>query len=549
MKPSKTNRQNGIALFSALMILLLLSAIAASLVMMSNTETSVNANYRAERTLDVGARAGIEEVRDRLMTSNAATLISPTCTPASACLAAAPVVPSTANNGILYVLGGATPAAVTPWTAGTIYTDDELCHDGYGIVAVQSSDVRCTAVPAGSGWYANTTSNAPWNATAAALPYQWVRVAWKLNGSVQNYPVDTATCAAAGAAGCSTPVCFNGAQEVLLPAADTACSQMSPIATPVYLLTSLAVNSISGARKMVQAEAALAPPVVSQKAGFFATSTACGALTISGGAAKAGPPVTSPTTGSYSSTTGKPPYTISSTGGSIGSNSNVNLSGGGTLVGGSIDVPVAKVGACPNGATESGGAGMVSNPLNTLNTTTAVTVPTPPAPSPLPPTTKYSGSQNLVPGSYGNISGNGAWILAPGVYNINSLSISGGGTLQISPAGAVVINIAGTGTTQPLVISGGSSFDNTSGVAANLQINYAGTSGMTISGGSNAYAVINAPNSPITISGGSVFYGSITGSTITDSGGTELYFDTALLGSTGSSATYYSELSLRGVAY
>lgn len=537
MKPSKTNRQKGIALFSALMILLLLSAIAASLVMMGNTETSVNANYRAERTLDFAARAGIEEVRDRLMPSNAATLISPTCAPTSACLAANPVVPSTINKGILYVLGGPTPAAVTPWTAGTIYTDDELCHDGYGIVAVQSSDVRCTAVPAGGGWYASTTSNTPWNGTPAALSYEWVRVSWKLNGSVQNYPVDTASCPAAGSAGCTTPVCFNGAQEVLLPAADTACGQMSPIATPVYLLTSLAVNPISGTRKIVQAEAALPPPVQDQQAGFFATSPACGAFTLSGGA----------TTDGYSSAGGGYAKTKSNNTGGIGANGNVSLSGNKTKVGGNIYVPVAVVGACPDGVSESGGAGVDAG--DSVVAQGAQTVPPPPLPNPLPPTTAYTAPSSMVPGNYGNVTMHGTIALAPGVYNFNSLQANGGAMVEISPAGAVVINIAGQGTTQPLVFSGGSQIDNTSGVAANFQINYAGTQNLVVSGGSNSFGVINAPNAPLQFTGGSDFYGSATGATITDTGGTNLHFDTSLLSNTNSTATNYTELSLRGVAY
>jgi Tfp pilus assembly protein PilX len=539
MKPSKTNRQKGIALFSALMILLLLSAIAASLVMMGNTETSVNANYRAERTLDFAARAGIEEVRDRLMPSNAATLISPTCAPASACLAANPVVPSTINNGILYVLGGPTPAAVTPWTAGTIYTDDELCHDGYGIVAVQSSDVRCTAVPAGGGWYASTTSNTPWNGTAAALSYEWVRVSWKLNGSVQNYPVDTASCPAAGSAGCTTPVCFNGAQEVLLPAADTACGQMSPIATPVYLLTSLAVNPISGTRKIVQAEAALPPPVQDQQAGFFATSPACGAFTMTGGGTTDG--YTTAGGGTYAKTK-------SNSTGSIGSNGNVSLSGNKTKVGGNIYVPVAVVGACPDGVSESGGAGVDAG--DSVVAQGAQAVPPPPLPNPLPPTTGLSNPASLVPGNYGNISltGHDALTVAPGVYNINSISMTGGSTLTISPAGAVVFNVVGTGQATPIDLEGGGLM-NTTQLAANFQLNYAGAGNIKFAGGSGSYAVINAPNASMQFTGGSDFYGSATGATITDTGGTNLHFDTSLLSNLNSTATHYTEISLRGVAY
>jgi Tfp pilus assembly protein PilX len=537
MKHPKRSAQNGIALFSALMVLLLLSALAVGLVMMSNTETTVETNYRQERMLDFAARAGIEEVRDRLVPSNAATLVSPTCTPAAACLAAAPVVPSAANQGILYVRGGATPASVTPWTAGTVYTDDELCHDGYGLVAVQSSDVRCTTVPAGAGWYASTTSNAPWAGTAAALPYQWVRVGWKLNGSVQNYPVDSASCPATGAAGCGTPVCWNGSQEVLLPAGDTACSQMAPQANPVYLMTSLAVSPTTGARKMVQAEAALPPSVPTQNAGFFATSSACGAFTMTGGA----------TTDGFSSANGGYQKTKSNNAGGIGSNGNVGLSGNKTQVGGNIYTPNTTIGACPDGVSESGGAGM--DPGNSVVAQSAQTIPTPPAPNPLPPTTGYTAPSTMVPGNYGNVSIKGAVSLAPGVYNINSITANAQADITISPAGAVVLNIAGQGTTQPLVFVGQAQIDNSSGVAANFQINYAGTQNLMIAGGTNAYAVINAPNAPIKFTGGSDFYGSATGSTIDDTGGTSLHFDTTLLSNTTPTATNYTEIGLREVAY
>src|SRR4029077_6366129 len=88
----------GIALVSALLILILLSAIAVGLVLTSNTETAVNTNYRQERALDFAARAGIEEVRDRLAAASAHTLMAPSCSPASACVAATAVVPSTSNK-------------------------------------------------------------------------------------------------------------------------------------------------------------------------------------------------------------------------------------------------------------------------------------------------------------------------------------------------------------------------------------------------------------------------------------------------------------------
>jgi Tfp pilus assembly protein PilX len=544
MRRQEVSQQNGIALVSALLILILLSAIAVGLVLTSNTETSVNANYRQERTLDFAARAGIEEVRDRMALATANTLMGPTCATASACLATNPVVPGSGNNGVLYVLGGSAPASVTPWTANTIYTDDELCHDGYGLVTVQSSDVHCTTLPTGSSWYASTTSNAPWAGTAAALSYQWVRVSWKLNGSVQNYPVDIATCATTGAAGCSTPVCYDGAEEMLLPSGDTNCGQAAAknpagsIATPVYLLTSMATNPTTGARKMVQAEVALPPPAVSQLAGFFATSTACGAFTMTGGG----------TTDGFSSSAGGYAATKSLHSGGIGSNGSVGLSGSTTQVGGNIYVPNTSIGACPDGVQENGGAGLIAG--NNVMSQPAVAVAVPPVPNPLPPTTSDKDPSSMVPGTYGNISlsGHDALTLAPGVYNINSISMTGGSTLTISPAGAVVLNVAGTGQATPVDLEGGGIM-NTTLIAGNFQVNYAGTGTMKVAGGSDSYAVINAPNAALQFTGGSDFYGSAVGATVTDTGGTSLHFDTTLLNNVTTPAANLVEISAREISY
>jgi Tfp pilus assembly protein PilX len=544
MKQLKVSQQEGIALVSALLILILLSAIAVGLVLSTNTETSVNSNYRQERALDFAARAGIEEVRDRMAPASVNTLVGPTCASASACLAATPVVPSTSNNGILYVRGGATPGTVTPWTANTIYTDDELCHDGYGLVTAQSSDVHCSSVPVGSSWYASTTSTAPWAATTAALPFQWVRVSWKLNGSVQNYPVNAATCPTVGAAGCSTPVCWDGAEEMLLPAGDTNCGQAASKnpagsqATAVYILTSTAVNTTTGARKMVQAEVALPPPKQTNLAGFFATSTACGAFVMQGGA----------TTDGFSSSGGGYAATRSTTAGGIGSNGSVSLGGAPTQVGGNVYVPNALIGACPDGVQESGGAGLLAG--NNVMAQPVVAVATPPVPNPLPPTTNNNNPSTLVPGTYGNINltGQTNLVLAPGVYNINSISMTGQSTVTISPAGAVVINVAGTGQATPIDLEGGGVV-NTTMIAGNFQVNYAGSGTVKVAGGSAAYEVINSPNAALKFTGGSDFYGSAIGATVDDGGGTALHFDTTLQNNTATPAANLAEISLREVSY
>jgi len=204
MKRSTKRGEAGIALVSALLALMVLSAIGAALVFMTNTETQVNFNYRSEQVSYFAAKAGMEEARARMMTTDPNTInaLLPTSVPSN-------------SGGILYVLNeGNAPGTVQPWNAANAFMDDELCHDGYSINGLQtgvSPDVRCTAVPNGAAWYSTTTSTLPWNGTSAALPYKWVRIAQKLNGSIQNFPVN------AGAA-LTQPVCWNGVSEVVLTA-------------------------------------------------------------------------------------------------------------------------------------------------------------------------------------------------------------------------------------------------------------------------------------------------------------------------------------------
>jgi len=537
MKRKRGNHERGVALLFTLFALLVLTAIAIGLVFMTTTETYVNGNYRGTQVLYFAAKSGVEEARNRMMITNAATLFAPTCAPASACLPAAAVVPSDSNHGILYILGGSSPGTVVPWNVSTAgspnpYMDDELCHDGYALTGLtsQSSDVRCTSAPTSANWYATTTSNAPWFGTAAALPYQWVRVSWKLNGSIQQYPVDNAV-------PLTTPICWDGAEEIPLQAAAD-CTQMinavppGPAANPVYLVTALAVSPTSGARKMIQSEVA-SDPVPPFPYGLYGTGSGCGNVIIGGNAY-----VDSFTTangGTYKTT-------ATNTGGDVGSNGNVTLLGTSTSIGGAIGVtPVAPAttatqGSCPgNNLTATGGAGFAApNPPlspdpNQLLTIPPIVFPIPPMPDPLPPTgdTNYKkGGGNLIPGPYGNVSvtAGGTLTLAPGTYSINSLSLAGGATLSVSPAGTVILNVAGQGVGTPIDFSGGTVF-NSSGIANQFQINYGGTGNISLSGGSSSYAVVNAPNAAISFSGGSDFYGAVIGKTIDDHGGTNFHYD------------------------
>ena len=65
---SSRDHQRGIALLMALIALLIIGAITAGAILLSNTETSISSNFRDEQLAFFSAKAGIEEARDRMQT-------------------------------------------------------------------------------------------------------------------------------------------------------------------------------------------------------------------------------------------------------------------------------------------------------------------------------------------------------------------------------------------------------------------------------------------------------------------------------------------------
>ena len=263
----------------------------------------------------------------------------------------------------------------------------------------------------------------------------------------------------------------------------------------------------------------------------FGTGNGCGDLTLSGGAL----------IDSFDSSAGTYAATVQASGGNVGSNGNVTLSGANTTVEGNISVLNPAQGACAAGddITNSSGAGAFQG---TTTLPGPQTYPAVPAINPVPPTTNqnYTSDTTLPPGNYGNVSmsGNKTLTFSPGTYNLNSLVLSGNSEIQISPPGQVVINIQGTGATNALDLSGGT-ITNTTDIPLNLQINYGGSQPIGLSGGSDSYAVVYAPNAPITISGGGDWYGAVLGKSFTDSGGSAVHFDRSLLRNLVQPGPYY----------
>ena len=267
--------------------------------------------------------------------------------------------------------------------------------------------------------------------------------------------------------------------------------------------------------------------------GIAGDGNTCGDVTFTGGSSD-----------SWDSTGGGTyAGTQQSSGGSIGTNGNVTLSGGSTRVHGPIsDSSNITVGNCPDGITNNVGG----TPWDSLNALAQTLVyPDPSAPSPMTPNTNSNVNSNtcwgaspagctviaspavqIAPGSYGNITSNSNVHLSAGTYYINSLNLNGGSIILDSTP--VVINLGGNGISSggTLFASQSSTTINSGGVPANLQIVSAAGSGMsnppviTMNASSAMYAVVYAPNSYVHITGSSHFLGAVVGEKVTcDSSG------------------------------
>jgi hypothetical protein len=241
------------ALLLALLALLLISAIGLGMVYMSNMESEIAFNYRDTQTAFFSVRAGLEEMRDRMQHNSPSAITLPTTMPPAA-------------NSIVYITNPAAAETVTPATYGSLYFDDELCHEYFspGPATAYSTPCGATgAAPAGS--FTTVASVSPYTGTAAALKYKWVRLTLKQNatvGTVATQYVDSAQPA-------NSPVCWNAttSQETTSTslgayATCTAAAAAGFNVEPVYLITALALTP-QGSRRVAQYESAalnITPP-------------------------------------------------------------------------------------------------------------------------------------------------------------------------------------------------------------------------------------------------------------------------------------------------
>jgi hypothetical protein len=246
---ARASKERGMALLLTLFALLLLSGIGLFMVLSSNTETRIDANYGSSVRAYYASRSGLEEVRDRIK--------YPSSTPGGL----ADLLPQNVAgnpNGVLYVLNPANGETIDPTDVTSPYFDDDLCH-AYN--SGTPKGIKCTAVPAIGNW--QMPSQLSLVPASGPLGYKWIRINMKTNRIADPYFVDQGQAAAAmlaaGQTGAplDTPVCWDGQAEQLLPGNGNPTCDANGMQA-VYMLTSLAVTSqatgVNGARKILQSE-------------------------------------------------------------------------------------------------------------------------------------------------------------------------------------------------------------------------------------------------------------------------------------------------------
>jgi len=222
-----TRSESGIALLIAIFVLMLISAVAISLVVSSGTESSLAGNYRTTLSAKFAATAGIEEARGRLVPTNPKPLALP--------LVGAPAYLPT--NQVVYITN---PALGEPVGAAlmAIYPDTEF-----------DREFNAGALGAATKTYVDSI----WTALGNTGPlYKWVRINAATKRSL-GANVDNTGLAAANA---TTPLYYDSglipASIVVPPALGNVPGPvLPPTQKQIYEITALAVLP-NGSQKLLQ---------------------------------------------------------------------------------------------------------------------------------------------------------------------------------------------------------------------------------------------------------------------------------------------------------
>jgi len=107
-------------------------------------------------------------------------------------------------------------------------------------------------------------------------------------------------------------------------------------------------------------------------------------------------------------------------------------------------------------------------------------------------------------------------------YCFRNITMGGGSSIRVM-SGPVLIRVNG------IIDAGGGSFANLTTIPTNLRIesNYAGSLGVTLGGGNNAFFTLYAPGTDVQLKGGGTIFGAVVGKTLSTSGVVALHYDNA----------------------
>jgi hypothetical protein len=124
--------------------------------------------------------------------------------------------------------------------------------------------------------------------------------------------------------------------------------------------------------------------------------------------------------------------------------------------------------------------------------------------------------------------------------------MAGNAQVTVSPPGAVTLNVAGTGQSNPIAIAGNGITDDT--MANDFMINYGGTGNISVAGNGNVTAILNAPNASVTQTGNGNWYGSMVAATMSIGGNAFFHYDRNSATSPPSTG-YLTMIGYREVSY
>jgi Tfp pilus assembly protein PilX len=512
------NKQKGMALVMVIILLVVLSVMATSLMFLSQTETWSSANYRLMTQARYGAEAGVNSAVNYLMNS-----YTPPAGPFTGYVVNATGVTFEGDSvGVTY---GGHPVVLSTTSSAANYP-------------VSSTETAFRSAAAGSLTADNTTVNYSAHATLLSM------VSVVPFGGTSSAPVTIQTWKVTGDA------TIAGAASAQVEVSSILERQFSPVFTYAAFATNNGCAAMTfgggGTTGSYDSSALVGgAAVISASGGNVGTN---GNLVTNGNPTVINGSLSTPRTGvgacSSSNITALTGSGTSVTGGEIELPQPILYPTPTINPDGTLDVSAGHNASCPSGT----GAPPVWTASNNTTAQKSQMCYASGGDLYLPPSTLPFGVTPM-PGytapSYHNIgvTGNETLHLYPGTYNINTLSEqSAQSSIVIEPdpvlgPGPVMIYVTGTGGGTVVDLTG-NSVQNATLVPTMFQIFYAGTGSVALKGNSQASGLLYAPNATFSFTGQARWYGAVIGANMSDMGGAAIYYDRRLSNAVATPGNY-----------